>query len=191
MLVKLIDEYLQHRPKDERLIQCFHPSSLHKSPRELYYHYLEGDNNQEFDSRILRIFDNGHSVHARIQGYLKDIGLLKQTEVPVENSEYEIRGHTDGILEIDSVEGILEIKSMNTNQFYSAFEPKPEHLIQINIYMFCLNIPRGCFLYECKDSQELKEFYLKQDPSILEPILKKIRHVQGCLKEGNEPKNDI
>ena len=28
MLVKLIDEYLQHRPKDERPKHCFHPSSL-------------------------------------------------------------------------------------------------------------------------------------------------------------------
>ena len=59
MLFQLIDDYLQRRPKDERPKHCFHPSSLHKSPRELYCHYLEGDNNQEFDSRIYRIFDNG------------------------------------------------------------------------------------------------------------------------------------
>jgi hypothetical protein len=188
MLVQLIDDYLRHRPKDERPKHCFHPSGLHRSPKELYYQYLEGDNNQEFDSRILRIFDNGHAVHTRIQGYLKDIGILKQAEISVENSDYEIKGHADGIIEIDSVEGVLEIKSMNANQFYSCYEPKSEHLIQINTYMFCLKIPRGCLLYECKDNQELKEFYVKQDPNILQPILKKIRHVQDCLEEGSEPK---
>lgn len=191
MLVKSIDEYLQHRPKDKRPKHCFHPSSLHKSPKELYHHYREGDNNQEFDSRILRIFDNGHDVHARIQKYLKDIGLLKHTEVSVENAEYEIKGHSDGILEIDGVEGVLEIKSMNSNQFYSCYEPKPEHLIQINIYMFCLGISNGCLLYECKNNQELKEFYIKQDSKILDPILAKIKYVQDCLKKARKPEVEL
>jgi hypothetical protein len=191
MLVQLIDDYLQHRPKDERSKHCFHPSSLHKSPRELYYNYLEGDNNQEFDSRLYRIFDNGHDVHARIQRYLKDIGILKKAEISVENAEYEIKGHADGIIEIEGAEGVLEIKSMNANQFYSCYEPKPEHLTQISAYMFCLNISQGCLLYECKDNQELKEFYVKLDPNILQPILKKIRYVQACLKEEREPNNNF
>jgi len=187
MLIKAIDEYLQAKPKDERAIRCFHPSSLHKSGKELYWHYLEGDNNQQFDSRVLRIFDNGHYVHDRLQAYLSDIGILIQTEVPVENEEYEITGHTDGIIEINGVKGVLEIKSMNANQFYSLYEPKLEHLIQVNVYMFCTGIPRSCLLYECKDNQELKEFYIKQDPNILNPILKKIRLVQKCIKAGKEP----
>jgi hypothetical protein len=80
------------------------------------------------------------------------------------------------------VSGVLEIKSMNANQFYSAFEPKPEHLIQINVYMFCLQTPRGCLLYECKDNQELKEFYLKMDANILNPVLAKIKKVQEKIR---------
>jgi hypothetical protein len=129
MLIAAIDNYLQRRPRDERAIRCFHPSSLRKSPKELYWHYFEGDNNEKFDSRILRIFDNGHAVHARLQDYLNEIGILKQVEVPVENAEYEICGHADGILDIDGLDGVLEIKSMNSNQFYSCYEPKPDHLI--------------------------------------------------------------
>ena len=76
---------------------------------------------------------------------------------------------------------------MNSNQFYGAFEPKEDHLIQVNVYMFFLNIPRTCLLYECKDNQELKEFYIKQDMSILTPILEKIKYVQECLRKGTEP----
>jgi len=187
MLIKAIDEYLQARPKDERAKHCFHPSSLHKSAKELYHHYRSGDNNQKFEPRILRIFDNGHAVHDRLQSYLSDIGILIQTEVPVENEKYEIKGHTDGVIEINGAEGILEIKSMNANQFYSLYEPKSEHLIQANVYMFCTDIPRACLLYECKDNQELKEFYIKQDPNILNPILEKIRSVQKHIKAGKEP----
>jgi len=187
MIIQAIDSYLQTRPRDDRPKRCFHPSSLHLSAYELYHHYLEGDGNRQFESRILRIFDNGHAVHHRLQGYLTDIGLLKQAEVVVENTDYEIRGHADGIISINGATGILEIKSMNSNQFYSAYEPKADHLIQVNVYMFCLDIPRACLLYECKDNQELKEFYVKQDTSILTPTLEKIKFVQECLRNEAVP----
>ena len=156
MIKQTIDNYLQNRPRDDRPIRCFHPSSLHKAAKELYHHYLHGDSSGEFESRVLRIFDNGHAVHERLQGYLKESGTLKQVETPIENIEYEIQGHADGIIEVGGKEGVLEIKSINSNQFYALHEPKPEHLIQLNVYMFALDIPRGCLLYECKDNQELK-----------------------------------
>src|SRR3974377_137175 len=107
MIIRAVDNYLQMRPRDERQKHCFHPSSLHLSAEELYHHYLEGDGEREFESRVLRIFDNGHAVHKRLQGYLTDIGILKQAEVRVENEEYEIRGHADGIIEINGTTGIL------------------------------------------------------------------------------------
>jgi hypothetical protein len=188
MLVETIDSYLKTRPKDKRARNCFHPSSLHKPAKELYRLYLEGDNSQEFEPRIKRIFDNGHAVHDRLQTYLGNAGVLLQAEVPVESKEYEIIGHTDGILQIGAVKGILEIKSMNANTFYSTYEPKEEHLIQVNIYMFCAGIERACLLYECKDDQALKEFYVKQDKAILGPILNKIKAVQEALRTGKEPK---
>ena len=103
--------------------------------------------------------------------------------------ERRITPRTKAIKINDSV-GILEIKSMNANQFYSAFEPKSDDLIQVNIYMFCLEIPRACLLYECKDNQELKEFYVRQDSAILNPILEKIKYVQLCLKKEVEPRNE-
>ena len=188
MIIETIDSYLKTRPKDKRAKNCFHPSSLHKSAKKLYHLYLEGDNNQEFEPRIKRIFDNGHGVHERLQTYLENAGILLQAEVPVESKEYEITGHTDGILEINGAKGILEIKSMNANTFYSTYGPKPEHLIQVNIYMFCTGIDRACLLYECKDDQALKESYVKQDPGILNPVLEKIQTVQEWLRTGKEPK---
>jgi hypothetical protein len=186
MLIQRIDEYLKTRARDSRHRECFHPSSLHKSAQDLYRMYLNGDM-QEVPPRVQRIFDNGTAVHSRLQKYLSEIGILKQVEVPVENLEYNIRGHADGIIEISGAEGVLEIKSINQNGFFSLFAPKPEHLVQLNVYMFCLGIPRGVLLYECKNSQELKEFFVKQDEAILKPVLEKIRLVQECLREGREP----
>ncbi|MBP7232192.1 MAG: hypothetical protein KBA28_09695 [Syntrophaceae bacterium] len=187
MIIQAIETYLQQRPKDDRPKHCFHPSSLHLDAKELYWRYINGDNDKKFESRILRIFDNGHAVHQRLQDYLTKAGILERAEIPVFDEQYEIRGHADGIVKINGANGVLEIKSMNANQFYSAYEPKPEHLIQVNVYMHCLNIPRACLLYECKDNQEMKEFFVKQDQSILQPILDKIKFVQECLKDETEP----
>jgi hypothetical protein len=184
MIIKAIDEYLQNRPKDERATRCFHPSVLHRPAEYLFKAYFDGDCDQGFPSRVLRIFDNGNGVHRRLQRYLERIGILKQAEVRVENSEYEIKGHTDGIIEVGGKEGVLEIKSINSSGFFSLHEPKPEHLIQLNVYMFCLDIPRGCLLYECKDNQELKEFFLKADPKVLKRMLEKIKTVQRRIKDG-------
>jgi hypothetical protein len=184
MLIKAIDKYLKSRPQDKRRIRCFHPSSLHKSAESLYRAYFEGDSCNEFKPRFLRIFDNGHSVHERLQRYLKEIGVLVEPEVPVENEKYEIAGTCDGIVQLGSKKGVLEIKSINTSGFYSMHEPKPEHLIQINVYMFCLDIPRGCLVYENKDNQRLKEFYVRLDQSILDPVLEKIRLVQSWIRGG-------
>jgi len=186
MIIQAIESFLGARPRDQRPIRCFHPSSLHRSPRELYWHYLKGETNKH-DARTLRIFDNGHRVHERLQGYLEHAGILLESEVTVESQEYEICGHTDGIIRINGKEGILEIKSMNARNFHSAYEPKPEHLVQVNVYMYCAGIPRACLLYECKDDQHLKEFFVKQDPKIINPVLEKIRYVQKCIKAGKEP----
>ncbi len=130
----------------------------------------------------MRVFDNGHDVHERLQKYLEKTGVLLQAEVPIENTDYQIKGHTDGIINIKGIKGILEIKSINSSGFYSLYAPKEDHLIQVNIYMFCTGIERAVLLYECKDNQELKEFYVKQDMDILQPILAKIRDVQQMIQ---------
>jgi hypothetical protein len=184
MIIRAIDEYLAKRPKDDRGTRYFHPSTLHKPAEYLFKAYLEGDNGRDFEPRLLRVFDNGHSMHQRLQRYLRETGVLKETEVPITNAEYEIRGHADGIVEIGGVKGILEIKSINSQGFYGLFEPKSEHLIQVNVYMFCSGIPRGVLLYENKNDQELKEFFVKQDQAILDPILAKIRTIQEWIKLG-------
>ena len=184
MIIQAIDTHLQNRERDKRAIHCFHPSSLHKSVKELLKIYYEGDTNTAFPARILRVFDNGHGVHERLQRYLMAIGILLQAEVPIENADFEIKGHTDGIVQINGVKGILEIKSMNASGFYSLYAPKDDHLIQVNIYMFCTGIERAVLLYECKDNQELKEFYCKQNADILNSVLTKIRKVQALIKNN-------
>lgn len=188
MIIDTIETYLKNRPNQERATHCFHPSSLHKSPKELYWHYL-GKESQYFPSRIKRIFDNGHKVHERIQDYLEEAKVLTSSETSVYNKEYEICGHADGIIVINNIKIVLEIKSINSRNFYSLFEPKSDHIKQANVYMYCLGIPIACILYECKDDQELQEFYISIDKQILAPILTKIKYVQNCIRKKEVPDN--
>jgi len=41
----------------------------------------------------------------------------------------------------------------------------------------CLHVlhgdSQGVLIYECKDNQEIKEFFLKLDQSVLDPVLRK------------------
>ena len=158
MILKIIDDYLNKRPKDERATRCFHPSSLHKSDEYLLKAYFEGDNVAEVSPRILRIFDNGKAMHEKLQKYLKEAGVLLQAEVPVVNSEYEIRGSADGIVEFESVRGVLELKSINSLGFYALFQPKSEHVLQLNVYMYCLGISRVFCFMSVKTTRKLKSF---------------------------------
>jgi hypothetical protein len=186
MLIKMIDKYLQNRPKQERKARCFHPSSLHRDEDFLFKAYFNGTNWEKHESRILRVFDNGHGVHSRLQGYLKDMGVLLEAEVEVWNEEFEIYGHCDGILQLADQKGILEIKSINSKGFQKLYSPKPEHLVQIHAYMFAMRIPRGVLLYEEKDGQNLKNFFVKEDPKIRDGILEKIRRVRKRIRQDTE-----
>ena len=63
MIIQAIDTHLQNRERDKRAIHCFHPSSLHKSVKELLKIYYEGDTNTAFPARILRVFDSNSRRH--------------------------------------------------------------------------------------------------------------------------------
>ena len=184
MLTQKIDRYLQDRPKQERRTRCFHPSTLHKSEDYLYQAYFSGTDSEAHESRIIRVFDNGHAVHTRLQRYLKDMGILLDSEVEVWNEDYEIYGHCDGVLQLGEMIGILEIKSINSKGFWKLHSPKPEHLVQVHAYMFALGIHRGVLLYEDKDTQELKNFFIKENHVITDGILEKIRRVQNRIRSG-------
>ena len=60
-------------------------------------------------------------------------------------------------------------------------------LIQLNIYMYCLNLKYGILLYECKDDQEISEFLVEYDVNVLAPVFKKIKYVKDCIQKGIIP----
>lgn len=124
----------------DRALNVNAPSSIGKCPRSIYYSRVQpADGISTIEPRTRRIFDNGHHVHIRLQDYLKAQGILLVDEVPVFNQSHNIQGHTDGVLKLSDKEfGILEIKSINSHGYSQLKEPKPEHVKQGLIYVYCL-----------------------------------------------------
>jgi CRISPR/Cas system-associated exonuclease Cas4 (RecB family) len=115
------------------------PSSAFDCIRSQYYKRTNAKSNGVVSPRLRRIFDNGHDVHARNQRYLKKEGILLIDEVPVWNEEYQIAGHSDGLLQPNKLKLMgLEIKSINSGQFKNLQTAKITHKEQGQVYLFCL-----------------------------------------------------
>lgn len=145
-----LDLYLTkiaNKPND-RAINVNAPSQAGKCQRANYYMRTQTENDGSIDPRTQRIFDNGTYTHERLQSYMLDMGLLICDEVPLINEEYNIQGHTDGILDIGNDEiAVLEIKSINDRGFTILKDAKEEHKQQGLIYLYCLE-ERRKFLHE-------------------------------------------
>jgi len=100
-------------------------------------------------------------------------------EVEGENKEFMIRGHMDGILKISGEFCVIDYKSMYSNQFSRLQEPLDKHIIQIEIYLWLLDLKSGILLYENKDSQKIKMFEVDYNEDLINKIIKRL----GILKE--------
>jgi hypothetical protein len=246
-LVKQLDQYLLKQSNNEndgdRKNETNSPSGALGCCRANYYQ-RQGIAKDSIDARVRRIFDNGHKMHERIQGYLADMGVLLMDEVPLVNDEWEIQGHTDGILDMlrtmTEIE-ILELKSINSRQFSALKDAKEEHKAQAHVYIFVAEehrkhlkatyptyqefhksrlsrrkkyaqryqhltdgakytraqkikhkvnqhmkmddilydvvkpITKAIILYECKDTQEMKEFPITFSNEVMQPVLDKYK----------------
>ena len=141
-IIKDLDLYLLglNATDEDRAIDVNAPSQAGTCMRARYYARTGATRDgASVDARTRRIFDNGTKTHERLQEYLKKQGMLLMDEVPVHNYEYNIQGHTDGVLKLSASErGILEIKSINSNGFSSLKDAKEEHRKQGLVYIFCL-----------------------------------------------------
>lgn len=82
--------------------------------------------------------------------------------------ELHLSGKVDGVLQLeDGSKALLEIKSINRDNFQSLLTPLPKHIEQTHIYMLALGLDKVVFLYECKDNQVLKEYVIPRNEEII------------------------
>jgi hypothetical protein len=124
-----------------------------------------GYKQKEPNEQTMNIFANGDYVHLRHQVAGLMDGYLTGAEVSVVNEHFHLTGTMDGTVDDDSV---AEYKSINSRGFatVTAYGPKEEHLEQTHSYMLASGRDKTRIVYENKDTQELKEFLVHEDPKI-------------------------
>ena len=162
-IIKPLDFFLEKQANadNDRAVDVNAPSQAGQCMRHNYYMRKQYDSDGDIGARTQRIFDNGTYTHERIQNYLLEMNLLICDEVPLLNEEYNIQGHTDGFLDLPEDEvAILEIKSINDNQFNQLKDAKEEHKKQGLIYLYCAEERRQQLRNKYKT---LEEFYASQE----------------------------
>jgi hypothetical protein len=100
-----------------------------------------------------------------------------------------IRGECDDIV-LNSVTGdkaIFEMKTMNDAEWKRLAAPKPEHIIQVQSYMFGHNVLRTVFNYENKNDQQVKAFMVSFDYVLWNTIAERCMRIMKQLAEGGTP----
>lgn len=144
-----------------------------------------------FGARTMRIFDNGHDVHARYRDYFTAMGILIEPEVEVNsNKPVPIRGHADGILEWGGKK-LYELKSISPTRYeFRVVYNKPDEKTykQAQQYLFCLELEEGFVIYENKGNQEVLIFPIERDEEMIKKILRRYEKIYSMYEKDEVPK---
>lgn len=183
-LLKALDDHLEKdasepgRPRGG----VFYASSLgNPCDRFLFLHYKGLLEEEKIRSQLRRIFDHGNVTQTRYEKYFKEMGIFLQSEVPVSLSSPPIHGRADIMLKLpESPRYVVELKTINDNGFKELSAPKPEHEIQLQVYLNMMGILYGGVLYENKNTQSIKLFHVQQDPAQWLDILTRCRRIMAA-----------
>ena len=125
-------------------------------------------------------------------GY-REIGFL--------DDETMIGGHVDAILDLRgrSFNGIeipkdaseedshlvVDFKSINSRGFRQLAGPMASHITQLQIYLYLSGLRAGKFLYENKDDQSFREFFVARDESIVETKVDEAKKLKRIVTRTN------
>ena len=170
----------------------FSPSSVAKCSREVVYAML-GYPKTEIPTRVLRIFDNGDSMHERYQNWFGEMGILISPELEIYDEDLGVSGRTDALIRLDNELILVELKSANWRAFermQKTREPKEDYVLQLQLYLHLTGIEKGIILIENKNDQSILEFAVTYDIDIANKLIHKINKCLDHARNGALPERD-
>ena len=144
----------------------FYPSTLgNKCDRYMYMAYNGMLLGSTIPPRVQRIFDVGGAFEERFERYLNNVKILVSRELPIKTQEPPISGRIDFIVFPDDPVPV-ELKTIKQEDYKKLKAPKPEHLIQLQLYLNMGGYKHGYVLYENKNTQAWKCFKLDKDEKL-------------------------
>jgi len=161
-----------------------HVSDVGSCKRKVFLDIKGTIKREALNPQLLRVFDNGNSVHDRVRKYIKNAGIFEGEEIVVKDRELGIIGRYDCSVKINGEIYLVELKSINT---FNVETPNRNHVLQLTYYMHLSGIHKGILLYECKGNQNLCEFAVPYDVANYEEAKKWFMQIKIHLNHNQEP----
>ncbi len=139
--------------------------------RQLWYGFRWVTGGEQFDGRMLRLFDRGQREEAAFVADLRAIGCKVVDVDPATGNQFNFKsvsGHAGGSMdavvlglpEAPKTWHVCEFKTHNTKSFATlvkdgVHKAKPEHYAQMQIYMKWAQLDRALYLAVNKDDDQL------------------------------------
>lgn len=130
---------------------------------------------------------------------------LRYREVPLRSEEHNISGHADGWVKDAKGETLIEIKTIGTGTirfeqpdllangadldtaWKNIRRPFISHIKQGQLYMYLSRVTTMTYLYESKANQQVKEFVLRFNSDIVDPLLDRALVIMEHVKQFELP----
>ena len=193
--------------------QTYKPSSMH-CIRNMYYQVTGADvENDRATCELVGICESGTDRHERLQeacmamknnnidceyvnvaDYVRehkldylDIVSQQGNETKLFHKDLNISFLCDGIIKYKGKYYILEIKTENSNKFWSRQDVNPDHILQGTAYSEALKISQVIFVYECRDNCSKKSYMLNVTDDMRESLVNKIKECDEYVKQNKVP----
>ena len=186
-LVEALRKAIRQNSEEDALLHpqkigVYHPSEIGYCLRKQYYSYVLGG--AGFSDETLTVFAVGDAVHRMVADFLEISAENREVEIRLPVGEgAELHGRADIIIAKNGEERIIEVKS--TSHDYTA--PKPEHELQLQVYLHALGIERGILLYIGKTSGKITAFDIRRDPQKLEEIKERVLALHRAIISRRPP----
>ena len=184
-LFEHIDKHLNEQKDSPRNRDYIYVSEVGKSKKEIYDSIV---NKKSFkaNARLKRILENGNKVHERYLKLFAEMRILVAAEIDAVKEDF-LHGRLDCIITDKKQNYVVEIKSCSQWTFNKLTKPVKNHNLQIQFYMYYINIPRGFILYENKDNQQIKCFDIELDKELVEEHIKELKGLKKEIDENIKP----
>ena len=176
----ILDEYLKGTMSPPRA-GVFHPSTLsNRCDRAVWLVYHGKMVASPLEAVTQRIFQNGDYLERRVEKWFSNLGILMGREIPVKFEFPSMSGRIDFLIRHEKY-GIhpIELKSINTSGFSKLTKPKPEHEMQLQMYLNMGKYEQGTVLYENKNDQKIKSFIIEKNAKQWDSILDRCFAIQN------------
>lgn len=139
---------------------------------------------EDLPVNLIRIFEEGNSVHEKWQRMFLRAGYSKVTDLDFTQfkKEWMLSFTPDAIIEVEGFgKLVVEIKSVNPFLF-DRMDKHPTASKQLQWYMFLTGIHQGIVLSENKGNQEFKIEFYKFDKEVVKPFIERTEKIITAYK---------